>query len=311
MRRGLLTLLAVLGGASAAWAQNPLFVAQPSETTVKASADDVVARLMTFDHNTDGRVAFTELSERMRPLVARGDTNGDEALDVHELHALAVAPVTQTRRLFGSSSGYAFADDAGLSSRRHIEGALQDLRLTSVTTDRALPIIRSYIAHVENTARASLLSQLEALLPLEQYVTLASMFDGQFHQVALRTPTGEPGPVFRMMSGAGNLTAQLDRMALDRATDKRVRAAVEQYKTRVRLGSEPERAELLARLKGVLDNEELENYDAALKRRPVVATSFNVAMPMPEPLREFRERIGGAVPAVLIERVTPAGVIVR
>jgi hypothetical protein len=278
---------------------------------VKVRADDVVARIMTFDHDTDGRVAFTELSERMRPLVARGDTNGDEALDIQELHALAVVPVTQTTRVFGASSGYAFADDAGLSSRRHIEGALEDLRLTSVTTDRALPIIRSYIAHIENTARAGLLSQLEALLPFEQYVTLARVLDGSFHHIALRTPTGEPGRVFRMISGAGNVTAQLDRMALAAPIDAQVRAAVEQYKTRIRLGSEPERAELLARLKGVLDDEGLENYDAALQRRPVVATSSRTAIRVFDAVGELRAPVAGAVPAILIERVTPSGVIVR
>jgi hypothetical protein len=123
MRRGLLTLLALLGGSSPAWAQGQFFAVPGSQTNVtsqtqiKVSVDEVIARLMTFDQNTDGRVAIGELSERMRPLVARGDTNGDEALDPNEIYQLAHAPARQVVRVFGSSGGYSFGDDVGLRCR--------------------------------------------------------------------------------------------------------------------------------------------------------------------------------------------------
>src|SRR5688572_21493227 len=97
MRRGLLTLLALVGASSPAWAQAQVFSAVGvRETSLKVSADEVVARIMTFDQNNDGRVGVAELSERMRPLVARGDKDGDEALDGAEVRALAVTPVTRS-----------------------------------------------------------------------------------------------------------------------------------------------------------------------------------------------------------------------
>jgi hypothetical protein len=314
MRRGLLTLLALVGASSPAWAQAQFFpFAGAQETSVKVSADQVVARIMTFDQNNDGRVAIGELSERMRPLVARGDTNGDEALDPMEIHQLAHAPVAPQTRFFGSPGSYSFGDDVGLSSRRHIEGALEDLRLAADKSDRAMPIVRSYIEHVENTARASLLSRMETLLSLEQFVTFSRLLDGQQHQMTFRSngPSGERERVFRVMAmaGIGDLTGQLERMALPAPQNEQARAAVEEYKTRVRLGSEAERSELIDRLKNVLDDEELENYNAALQRRPVVANSFALAS-LNGVVQGIREQSGGAVPAVLIERI-PVDVISR
>jgi adenosylmethionine-8-amino-7-oxononanoate aminotransferase len=104
-------------------------------------------------------------------------------------------------------------------------------------------------------------------------------------------------------------------MALPAPQNEQARAAVDEYKTRVRLGSAAERAELIARLKDVLDDEELENYDAALQRRPVVASASGVAMQLNQvinEMREVRERSGGiAVPAVLVERVQLEGVLSR
>ena len=310
MRRGLLTLLALLGGSSPGWAQGQFFAVPGSQTNVKVTVDEVVARFMTFDQNTDGRVAIGELSERMRPLVARGDTNGDEALDPMEIHQLAHAPVGQTNRFFGSSGGYSFGDDVGLSSRSHIEGTLEDLRLTADKTDRALPMIRSYIEHVEHTARANLLSRMEPLLSPQQFATFSRLLDSQQHQVTRsNAPQGER--VFRVMAmaGIGSLTRRLEAMALAAPQNEQARAAVEEYKTRVRLGSDVERSELMARLTGVLDDEELENYNAALQRRPVVANSFTVAT-LNGVVQGIREQSGGVVPAVLIERF-PADVISR
>lgn len=304
MRTGLLTVLALVGGTSAAWAQVQFFSPQGAQTSVKVSVDEVVARLMTFDQNTDGRVAIGELSERMRPLVARGDTNGDEALDPMEIHQLAHAPVAQTNRFVGSSGGYSFGDDVGLSSRSHIEGALEDLRLTSDKTDRALPIVRSYVEHIESTARANLLSQLETLVSPQQLAAVTRALDAQQHQISLRTNTADGPRAFRIMAMG------LDRLVLGGPKSEQARAAVEQYKSRIRLGSEQERAELMARLNDVLTGEELDNYNAALQRRPVVASASGIAMQLNDSIREMRERTGGVVPAVLIERV-PVDVISR
>ena len=283
-------------------AQAQFFWSGTAGTSVKVSADEVVARIMTFDQNNDGRVGVAELSERMRPLVARGDLDNDEALDRNEVRALAVTPVTQTGRIFGGSGGYSFGDEAGLSSRLHIEGALEDLRLTSDRKDRALPIVRSYVEHIENTARANLLSQMETLLSPEQLVVVTRALDAQQHQISLRTNTGDGQRVVRLAMGLGNLTRRLEAMGLG-APSEQARAAVEQYKSRIRLGSEEERAELMARLKDVLTGEELDDYNAALQRRPVVANSFMFAMNLNEAANALREQTGRVVPAVLIERI--------
>jgi len=52
-------------------------------------ADDLVARLLAFDANGDGRITADELPERMRGLIAQGDKNGDGALDIEEIRQLA------------------------------------------------------------------------------------------------------------------------------------------------------------------------------------------------------------------------------
>ena len=57
----------------------------------RLGADDVVARIMAFDKNKDGKVTKDELPERMHDLIARGDTNKDGALDRDEIQKLAAA----------------------------------------------------------------------------------------------------------------------------------------------------------------------------------------------------------------------------
>src|SRR6516165_10712862 len=71
-------------------------VAQPHEPKrgpadrAPLSVDDVVARLMAFDKNKDGKLTKDELPERMHHLIALGDTNKDGALDKDEIRQLAI-----------------------------------------------------------------------------------------------------------------------------------------------------------------------------------------------------------------------------
>jgi cytochrome c peroxidase len=53
------------------------------------SVDEVVARIMAFDRNNDGKVTAEELPERMQHLLAQGDTNKDGVLDKDEVQKLA------------------------------------------------------------------------------------------------------------------------------------------------------------------------------------------------------------------------------
>jgi hypothetical protein len=328
MRRGFLAVLVLLGGSSLASAQ--VQFVPPGSTiqgasAAKVSPDEVVTRLMTFDHNNDGRVSIGELSERMRPVVARGDKNGDGALDRSELQALAVAPLSavppQNRRVFGQAGGYSFGDDAGLSSRTHIEGALEDLRLASDKKDRALPVVRAYVDTVEKVATADLISQMEPLLSPQQFLSFTTDLNtDQRRQVMLKTDTGErrviaPGRAIDVssgfvMNGRGDVARRVEAMKLDAPKDEQARKAIELFKSRLRLGTEPERSGLLAQLKDILNDEERDNYGAALARRPVVANGPQF-FALNDVVIRAREIIDVVRPAVLIEQRTPVGTVSR
>ena len=65
--------------------------------------DIVIARLMTFDRDNDGRLVKSELPERMQNLLA-ADASGDQALDRDEIRAMArPAPPRQSPRPFRDS----------------------------------------------------------------------------------------------------------------------------------------------------------------------------------------------------------------
>jgi hypothetical protein len=51
----------------------------------------VIERLISFDRNADRRLSREELPERMQALIARGDKNKDDALNVGEMRALMMA----------------------------------------------------------------------------------------------------------------------------------------------------------------------------------------------------------------------------
>ena len=308
MRRGLLALLVLLGSSPVAFAQGGQFFAQigTPQATSKVSTDEVVARIMTFDQNNDGRVSIGELSERMRPVVARGDKNGDGALDRSEIVALSRTPSTQNGRVAFPNSGYGFGEDVGFSSRQHIEGALEDLRLTSDKTERVLPRLRAYVDQVEIDAKADLLRQLEPVLSPAQLWDLTQVLNNQPREVTLRTnANGEVGTrVFRLNAGA-DPARRLESMGLAAPNKEQARKAIDEYKSRIRLARETDRVELRAQLKDVLSAEELDDFGAALGRRPVVATGSSVVAFNTE-IRALQQRIiDVARPAVLIDRAFP------
>ena len=315
MRRSLLALLALLGSSSLISAQAQFIQVTP--TPDKLDPDAIVARLLNFDQNHDGQVTITELSERMHPLMARGDMNADGALNLSEIRALALSPRTvvqvQGGRGFGpGSGGYSFGDDAGFSSKLHIEGALDDLRLTADKKERALPIVQAYADTVEQAAKADLVRQMEPVLSPQLLATFTTMLDTQQRNrvVTMKGP-GEARQVVQVLSMrmGGDLTRRLEAMQLGTEKTEQAKKAIEDFKARIRLGTEPERAGLLAQLKDVLNAEELENYGAALARRPVVANNVQFVFAS-EVMRN--EIIDVARPAVLIEKAFPPdGVSVR
>ena len=73
---------------SFAWAQPP---------------DDMVARLMAFDANKDGKLTKDEVPERMQGIYERADTNKDGVLTKEELTAASAS--VQPRRTEGRGPG--------------------------------------------------------------------------------------------------------------------------------------------------------------------------------------------------------------
>ncbi|HET9358382.1 MAG TPA: hypothetical protein VFO58_01470, partial [Vicinamibacterales bacterium] len=173
MRRISIVLLTLICFTTIASAQNPVVVTVTGApggsglVVSLVSADDIVARLMSFDSDRDGKVTVSELPERMQALVARGDVSGDGTLDDAEIAKLAKSPA-QDARAFFTSGGYTFGDQVGLSSRAHVEGAIEDLRLPSATREQALDAAQWFMDGLETDAAADLLSELKPLLTTEQ-----------------------------------------------------------------------------------------------------------------------------------------------
>jgi hypothetical protein len=259
MRRvSLLLLTLLLPFTTGASAQVHVVVQGTTTTLATVSPDAVVARLMSFDKNNDGRLVKAELVERMRGIVARGDANRDGALDRVELLALATTPPRRTGQL---PNGYGFADQFETSSRTHIQDSLADLRLTGAKKQRASAIVTSFVTRIESAATADLTSAVEPLLTPEQ---LAGFKWSLEHRTRDVVPLGN----------RDNLAPIVQQFRLEPASNKAALAALERYKARVRLGA-IDRSALLTELKGVLSTEERDNFRAALERRPVVATGAN------------------------------------
>jgi hypothetical protein len=268
MRHGHFVLLALISSIAVppAYAQSRASVAPLNDT-------DVVARIMSFDRNDDGRIEKDELAERMHVLVARGDVDGDAALDGSELQTLARAqqpPVDH--RVIIISGPYVFAEDVGLSSRLRIEGALDDLRLEAATRKHAGTIAASYAQALEEQTVADLIVDLDPVLTTRQLLDVTQALDDRRARavetingrliVAVKhdVVTTERGKDLLRRIGGYGLSVQ-QQMAAE--------AAVERYDVRIRLG-EAERTELLDQLKDLLGDEEREDLGAALARRPVV-----------------------------------------
>ena len=245
--------------------------ARAAETRV--SPDQVVARLMTFDRNGDGKVAAAELSERMQVIVSRGDTSGDGALDDSELRALTarrldfVASSTQNRQF------YNFGDTFGsLSTRSHIYNTIEDLRLAPQTGEEAWRIAAMFIDKLENTARVRLRTAMAPMLTEGQL--------DEFERNAFSQGTG--GRAIRITSPDGATTQTivsgidarllLGRYQLTADQLKAATAVIETFKADLKL-DDARRLALVAELTDVLTYEERDNLQAALARRPVVKTS--------------------------------------
>ena len=292
MRLGPLVLLALI--ALVAPSQTHAQVPAPSVETIHgvgfsigigasarpaARPDDVVARLMSFDRNNDGKIEKAELAERMYTVMNRGDANGDGCLDRSELLTLASAkPTAAVVRGFGHGS-YMIGPDTEVSSRLHLEGALDDLRLEVVRKEPALAIVTTFSQTLDADAQAELLDVMKAILNPEQLTTFTTALEQERRMGAQRvvTSTDQQGKNVKFSSLATTeLSVATFRLAPE--ANGRAMAALKQYRSRLR-PNETDRVELGRQLASVLTQEESENFLAAIARQPVAAAGgFAVMM---------------------------------
>lgn len=120
----------------------------------------VVDRLLSFDADSDHRIARHELPERMQGLMARGDTNQDGTLDSDEIRALVSAspPERGGVSLFRRESG-------------GLPGVISDLMLEPERHNRALDIVRAHKLprNVNDPNSVDLYAALRELLDDEEY----------------------------------------------------------------------------------------------------------------------------------------------
>jgi type 1 fimbria pilin len=273
MRHVPITLVALLLFATIVSAQTvtPFNPRQPESLAltmnVSGNADIIVARLMTFDRNNDGLVAKDELPDRMRSLVV---DDADGALDHGEILALVAVPrpVTAIGGGFPRPGGYTFGDQFELSSRSHVLGALDDLRLPASTREHALAVVNPFIDLFEAQATTALLKDLEVLLTENQLAKVRAAAD---RQLATRPATISlpDGTTVRQFVANSDIAASINQFPLPAWQRALALEAVRHFKDRLRSG-EAERTALLEHLKGILSDEERDNFRAALARRPLV-----------------------------------------
>ena len=304
MRRVPLFLVMLLAFTAIASAQtatpfdrsHPAAIFGPAVTTT-VSPDIVIARLMTFDRDNDGRLVLSELPERMQNLLA-ADASGDQALDRDEIRAIArpapPAAVAATVPGFrgGGGGGYTFGDQVSLSTRAHVEGALDDLRLTPIAHRQALAIVRPFMDRLEADATAALVQELEGQMSSAQLDRFKMVLDrhmsGNTMPIPLKTrPDGAQVNVLRFFGP--DLAQVVNSFALPPDHTNTAIAAIERFKARIR-PADTDRSALLDELKKVLSDEERENFGAALQRRPLVKAGAmfagvvsGIAPPLPPP----------------------------
>ncbi len=323
MRYGCAVLLMLISSAVMASAQERVVVTAPAPTVdavnslmllskkleARVSPDEVVARLMSFDRNGDGKVAIGELSERMQGLVARGDRGGDGALDASEIRSLTAA---KPQFNFGQGGGYSFGDTVGQSSRTHIENTIEDLRLAPQANEQARRIGSVFADELEGTALANLRSVIAPMLTEVQL----KEFEGNLTRGRTMTFTFSDNGERKTQTFATGVepVALLGRYPLTPEQRRSAMAAAVTFKAAQQL-DDARRSALVAQLSGILTDEESDNFRAALARRPLVKgpgavgafqatiSAETTRLPFPGngvPVREIG--FSTAVPAVLTSR---------
>jgi hypothetical protein len=250
------------------------FSSGPAGLTTRATPDDVVTRLMSFDSNRDGKIAPSELPERMQPLVKTGDADLDGTLDVNEVRTLALAPTVPVTARGFQPGGYGFADDVGVSSTRtHIDGALDDLGLAGVTRQDAGAIAIAFMDALEADATANLTKELATVLTPDQLNEVRVALDQPQQNRRFLLTRRQNGLDTRIVI-SGPLEVKIEQLGLKESEKKEALAAIDRYKARLRL-NDADRTALLEPMKALLSDEQRDNLRAALERRPLVKNGEN------------------------------------
>ena len=255
----------------------PAFAQQPAPTVVttklfsavdpRADVETVVARLMSFDRNNDGKVAIEELPERMQTVLTSGTADG-QPLDREALRNLATQSRQQTIFRGLSSGGYGFGDHgfpSGDTTSSLIDGAIDDLRLAAPARERALAVGRTFVDTMKVDATAALLLTLTPVLSPAQLQAVRTELDRKLEKHTIETPGGGHATlIFRP-----NLELEMRRMGLSSSQLLVAIPSLQTYEASLRL-DDRRRGELLAHLRDVLSADDVADVDAALQRRPLV-----------------------------------------
>lgn len=249
-------------------------IAGAGPTRPTARPDDVVARLMSFDRNNDGKVQKAELAERMYTVIDRGDADGDGCLDRSEILTLATAkPAEAAVRGFGHGR-YMMGSETEVSSRRHLEGALDDLRIEGARKKPALAIVKAFTDTREADAEAELLNVMHSILGEEQVRIVTAALERQRSGLQRLMSSSDPRVTLVQsqlhLVALGDIERRVASFNLSPDVNGRATAALKHYRSRLR-PNEADRAELGRQLASVLTREESEDFLAAIARQPVVA----------------------------------------
>ena len=256
----------------------PPFVPAPqpkSPLRQRVDVETIIARVMSFDANGDGRVAVVELPGRMQDIVTRGDQNGDAVLDREEIRAIA-------------SSSPVVGEGKGISPvMREIQVTVlapRDPGLTGLIDDLKLPpdrraVALTAVAQAENDTIKTLTASLETLrdevrlLVTEgQLATLDKAIDNHGNTVrGLIGQTAAPCCRLSVPISASEIDRAVGALELAGPALAGVQGAIGRHLDRT-VALATDRSGLLRRVTPVLTTDELADFAASIERHSAIVT---------------------------------------
>jgi EF hand len=168
------------------------------------SVDDILARVMAFDKNKDGKITKDELPERMHHRVDLGDTNKDGALDKEEIMKLATKLAAASGKSLARIVESGFRTEVGtgrpVAGPGRIEVVVNDLKLSGKKKELAITAARAHQEHVRKLmeqARGELFRKMKEILTKEELKDFAAALDRPRDEV--RFDRGAPAGVERKL----------------------------------------------------------------------------------------------------------------